>query len=478
MARAGARSGALVAGSGPAGLAAALMLARGGWARVRLVDKRAPPPPPPAREWAEAPERSYNLGLTDRGQAVLEELGVLEDVRRFAAPVVGRQGWAKDGTPKITLKEGRKYCAQCIQRDRLTSVLLEACRRHPAISVEHGAEVGAVHWEADGPSVTLEAGTAGGAPPGPIRPALLVGADGCGSAVAEAVAAVGEAEVVNFEDNNVRRYKTLPLDFDLADDPSVWRRDLNLSARAQAGAQVVLEVLPTAEGKGVGVVLFRPGNAAIQAADTPERARKMLEENFPVFKELLSDRACAAFAAQRDQKLPGFQYVANSLVAQRTVLIGDAIHTVKPYFGMGVNSAFEDVSVLQGCLEDVKNPEVAGGEELDAALQAFSDKHKKNAKALVTMQRSFDGKGPVGFLTFVLPIILDTLFNKLIPSVFSPNGIQMLQRADLTFEAIARIKRRDRALQVLTLTTLCAALARAIAWLAKRALGVWVHGAT
>ena len=93
------------------------------------------------------------------------------------------------------------------------------------------------------------------------------------------------------------------------------------------------------------------------------------------------------------------------------------------------------------------------------------------------MQRSFDGKGPVGFLTFVMPIILDTLFNKLIPSVFSPNGIQMLQRADLTFAEAARIKRRDRALQVAALAAFLAAAVRAVPWLARRMLGLWLPGA-
>ncbi len=290
------------------------------------------------------------------------------------------------------------------------------------------------------------------------------------------MAAAGEAEVVKFEDTNVRRYKTLPVDFDLHPDPASWRRDLNLSASAVDGAGVSLEVLPTAEGQGVGVALFRPGNEAIREADTPEKARAMLEQNFPLFKDLFSDRAMAAFAEQREQRLPGFSYVANSLHGDRTALLGDAIHCVKPYFGMGVNSAFEDVSVLEGCLEGV-DPEGSGRAELNAALEAFSEKHKGNAKALVTMQRSFDRKGPAGFFSFVLPIILDTLFNKLFPSVFSPNGIQMLQRADLTFAEAARIKRRDRVLQVAALAAFFAAAARAVPWLVRRVLGLWLPGA-
>ena len=54
----------------------------------------------------------------------------------------------------------------------------------------------------------------------------------------------------------------------------------------------------------------------------------------------------------------------------------------QPYFGLGVNSAFEDVAVL--------------GEELDAqsdlgtALSRYSTRRAAEARVLVQMSRSFD----------------------------------------------------------------------------------------
>ena len=62
------------------------------------------------------------------------------------------------------------------------------------------------------------------------------------------------------------------------------------------------------------------------------------------------------------------------------------------------------------------------------------------------MSRLFDVGGFVGF---VLPIILDGIFNKLAPWLFAPNNIRMLQRVDMSFAQVAARKRRDRALQVL-----------------------------
>ena len=61
---------------------------------------------------------------------------------------------------------------------------------------------------------------------------------------------------------------------------------------------------------------------------------------------------------------------------------------------------------------------------------------------------SFSHAGLLGFVTFILPIILDAIFHKTFPSVFSPNVITMLQRDDLSFTQVARKKRFDRLGQV------------------------------
>ena len=39
-------------------------------------------------------------------------------------------------------------------------------------------------------------------------------------------------------------------------------------------------------------------------------------------------------------------------------MLGDSIHTVKPYFGLGVNSALEDVCVLDACLDEYASLDV------------------------------------------------------------------------------------------------------------------------
>merc|ERR1719454_1219022 len=151
------------------------------------------------------------------------------------------------------------------------------------------------------------------------------------------------------------------------------------------------------------------------------------------------------FHCQKYQSFPNFSYTYPTLnLASNSVLLGDAIHTVKPYFGLGANSAFEDVTSLQKCLDSHET----GAD----ALKAFSRARAPEAKALVQISRGFDRPGFRGFVSFILPIILDSIFHAKFPKIFGPNTIASLQRRD-TFVRVRWNKRRDRLLQVAVLGT-------------------------
>lgn len=167
----------------------------------------------------------------------------------------------------------------------------------------------------------------------------------------------------------------------------------------------------------------------------------------------------ARFAAKGDSSLPTFSYAGPVLHhGTSACLVGDTCHTVKPYFGQGVNSAFEDVAVLQAALEEC-------GDDPGPAVQRYSQMRSKDAEALVVLSHSLDG----GFLTFVGPLILDSLLNRLLPGVISPNIIASLQNEKWSFSQIRARKRVDRALQAGLLAGLALLLARVVAGLVSLA---------
>jgi len=124
-----------------------------------------------------------------------------------------------------------------------------------------------------------------------------------------------------------------------------------------------------------------------------------------------------------------------------------------------VNAAFEDVEVLDSCLDREGT--------LGAALTAFSAERAVEARVLTQLSRSFDRGGVLALLTFILPLILDGIFHNAFPVLFAPNTLAMLQKPDLSFRAIRRRKRTDRALQ-LTLLAAAAAVASHLVLAAAR----------
>lgn len=127
---------------------------------------------------------------------------------------------------------------------------------------------------------------------------------------------------------------------------------------------------------------------------------------------------------------------------------------MKPYFGLGANSALEDVKILSDCLDSTSS--------VPEAVQEYTARRAMDSQVLVRLSRELDRPGTLGIFTFLIPIIMDAIFSKAAPQIFSPNTISMLQRDDITFQEVALKKRTDRFLQVLILASFFAGVAHSI----------------
>eukprot|EP01041_Mallomonas_annulata_P003810 gene3810-7580_t len=457
-----------VIGSGPAGLCTAIMLAKRGYSNIKLYDKLSEPPSPNSTVWEDLnADRAYNIGINGRGQNALRYFGVMPRIEKFATTVVGRMDW----TPESPVDEPRElifgtqksYLTKCIQRDRLTACLLEEIREEYStkIKVYFNTECKNVQWidegkptekvllqlckeEADTPPIVWKE-----------EANFVIGADGAQSAIRTAMEIKKENGFFHkkFEDKNVRVYRTIPLYF--PKDSKKWRGDVNYSARTKS--DVNLDALPTTEGPYVGVVLFRPWDTRLTDMKTASDARNFFNSIFPMFSPFIDDKDLVIFAKKIPSKLPKFSYSGPVLhKGKTTVLVGDSIHTVKPYFGMGVNSAFEDIYLLDNALNKTNNI-------IDKAIKIFSNERAKDTKSLVHMSRKLDG----GFFSFVLPLIIDTILHNLAPWLFSPNSISSLQNEKLKFSQIQKRKRLDRVLQFGFGLALLASVWKGTNWISK-----------
>jgi hypothetical protein len=125
------------------------------------------------------------------------------------------------------------------------------------------------------------------------------------------------------------------------------------------------------------------------------------------------------------------------------------MYVLSAYFGVGLNSALEDVihleTALESCNDNVPN-----------ALAKYSSLRAKDTEAIVQMSVKFDG----GFFSFVLPLIVDSILHRIAPFIFSPNSLASIQNPNLKYSDIRRRKRIDRFLQFVLLGSFTTAFSK------------------
>ena len=293
---------------------------------------------------------------------------------------------------------------------------------------------------------------------------LLIGADGAARTVANAMERYDEEKymkmnpmkrllqpkpfkVTRYDDNNPRLFKSVPIRL-----PEDWPKGLNYSARSR-NSRVTLEALPSSEDMLCALLLLKPEDEFSKPNGDPAALRNFFDEEFPQFGALIDDEEMARVAKKPSSTLPAFRYAGPTLhLGKRTLVLGDAAHTVKPYYGLGCNTALEDVEILSEILDENEETDASNDEDpiiSKSVVETFSKRRGADSEALVKISRNMDRPGKkVFFLTFVLPLILDGIFNKLAPKIFAPNMFRMFQRQDIGFKQIQRKKRLDRIMQV------------------------------
>ena len=482
------KTDSLVVGAGPAGLLTAIMLAKKfPDQKVQVYDRLDPPPSPTDDDvWSDV-AKFYLIGLGNRGQFALKHYGVWDDVEAVCTAVVGRKDWspesgAEDGVERIFTD--RPVMTQVLPRDKLVGVLHQHVLENYAdnIQVNYGYEITPEDFEADGnTAVRLRvskcdsenisrlnptSAAEGGEPSQlcdvdesfPILAGLVVAADGTARTVANEMEKKDEArwEALNtvqkifaekpfkirrYIDDNRRVYKTIHMKI-----PSDWRPDLNYSARTKDG-RINYDALPADKnGNYCGVLLVKEGDEFAAPNTNPEKLRSLLDEALPQFSRLLDDATVSEIAEKPVSFLPSFRYAGPRLnQGDRALILGDCAHTVKPYFGLGANSALEDVKILEDAIDET--------ESIPEAVHLFSKKRGKESESLVKLSRELDRPGKLGFLTFILPLIMDSIFHGMLPKVFAPNTISMLQKEGITFTGVRRRKRFDRLGQIALIST-------------------------
>ncbi len=355
-----------VVGGGLAGGLISIMLARSGW-RVTLLERRADP-----RQATFRSRRTINLALSTRGRTALASVGLEDRVLSQSVAMHGRQVHCLGAEERfIAYSSNPANAIYSIRRDLLNQILIDEASREQGIDIRFGArcvdispQSGRVDYELiGGGSACLESD-------------LIIGADGLWSFVREVVSAHEpgcSVEVSTFSHG----YKELTISAPSAQAAQLRTDALHVWPRGSA----LIVALPN-PNKSFNCTLFwnLKGHDSFARRDNPVALEDALQNDYPDLIPLLDDLT-DQYADTPASPLRSIRCSAWE-TAGRVLVIGDAAHAQLPFFGQGMNTAFEDCSILTQLLHECDTQE--------QALKTFVEQRRPNTDAIAALsERNF-----------------------------------------------------------------------------------------
>ena len=347
-----------IAGAGLAGPLLAVYLARRGH-HVTLYERRADP------RRAGAAGRSINLALSARGIDALERVGLVDAVMAQALAMRGRMVHDRNGqlAYQAYSADGSK-AINSISRHGLNGLLLDAAASEPGVVLCF--EERATGVVADDGELTIE-GRAGRRT---VTHDVVIGADGAYSVLRDAVVRTERAEY--HQEHLPWGYKELAIAPEPSGGFALDPGALHIWPRGDS----MMIALPNPDATFTAT-LFWPfeGEAGFAGLDTADAVEARFDRDYPDATELFED------LVGDFERHPVGTLVTIRVwpwVRGRLVLLGDAAHAIVPFFGQGMNCAFEDVVELDRCLNEC-------ADDWTAAMARYADRRKPNADAIADL---------------------------------------------------------------------------------------------
>ena len=324
-----------IVGAGLAGSLMALYQARRG-KNVHLWERRSD-----MRQEALTAGRSINLAISTRGLTALDRVGLTEAVLAEAIPMPGRLIHDRTGTTSFQAYGQEGQAIQSVSRRRLNEQLLDAAEQAGV----------STHFDHRCEGVDLETGTVHFATPnGKVEAAssLTIGADGVFSAVRGVIQCDGRFE---YEQHYVSHgYTELCIPADANGGFQMHAEALHIWPRHD----FMLIALPNFDGSFTVTLFLRldrqeEGGVCYEDLTTPDEVAAFFAREFPDATPLI-ENLTETFFAQPPSPLCTVR-CSPFHRGDRVVLLGDAAHAVVPFYGQGMNAAFESARLLDEALE-------------------------------------------------------------------------------------------------------------------------------
>lgn len=349
-----------IVGGGLVGSLLAVMLAKRGCA-VEVYERR-----PDIRKAEISAGKSINLALSDRGWKALDIVGLGDEVREIAIPMYGRKMHAVDGaiTDQPYGLEGQAIYS--VSRGGLNAKMLELAEAEGSVNIHFNWKC--VDVDFDSTTAIFEHTKTG--EKRTVTSDLIFGSDGAFSAVRSRMQ---RTDRFNYQQQYLQDgYREILLP---ANEDGSYKMDKN-ALHIWPRGRFMLIALANLDGSFT-CTLFMPfeGEKSFDSLTTIEAVESFFEETFPDFHAIMPGLGKDYF----DHPLSSLAIIrCYPWVRGNVALIGDSAHAIVPFYGQGMNSGFEDVTVLHQLLE-------AHNDNWSAVLQEYQQLRKPDGDAIAEL---------------------------------------------------------------------------------------------
>ena len=396
----------ILIGSGLAGGLLAAYLGRRGY-EVDLYERRADP-----REGNMVGGRSINLALSTRGIHALEQIGIADEVLKHAIPMRGRMIHEKSGALHFAPYDvdPNKHI-NSIGRAALNTTVIEAAQRYPNVRVHFNHKCTDVDLDSPTAHLLNNASPARTSTTQPIAASgdAVIGVDGAFSAVRQSM----QLKIANFEYDEsylAHGYKELTIP---PGPGGSWRME-KFSLHIWPRKSFMMIALPNPDGSFTCTLFWEfEGPRSFATTKTDDDVRRFFEEEFPdavpLMPNLVDD-----FKTNPTGSLVTIR-CAPWFYQDKVCLVGDAAHAVVPFYGQGMNAAFEDCVVLDECLAEFP-------QDRHRAFTEYFQRRKINADALadLALGNFIEMRDKTASKTFRAKKKLDHFLEAALPGIYLP----------------------------------------------------------
>jgi len=397
--------------------------------------------------------RSINLALSYRGLCALEAVGLAGEVLKVAVPMRGRMIHSVSGeTAFQPYGVDDSQSINSVSRGGLNVILLAAAAKYPGVRLFFNEKC----LDADPDLGTLAFINTKTFEHKTVQAATVFSVDGAFSAVRRALQ---KRERFDYSQTYLEHgYKELTIPPAPGGGFRIEKNALHIWPRKS----FMMIALPNADGSFT-VTLFWPFEgpnsfAAIQDEhDLQSFFANQFPDAVPLMPDLLHDYFHTPTGSMVTVRCNPWH------IDGRVCLLGDAAHAVVPFYGQGMNAAFEDVLVLSECMERHK-------EKLSLAFSEYERLRKPHADALAELAvgNFIEMRDKTGSRLFRWKKKYEKTLAKILPGLFIPLYVMVTFTRIPYAKAVRRARRQNRIVFGVAITLLLALLVLLVILRAKK----------